>query len=204
MNNKLKVIFALTLLASSISQASYKIYMPLEQAKSGHLANNSIVFTKNTGVTPPVTNPDPVTPTEPTVPTEPEPTPEPTRKLVAQYSFYQDTVKWTGYYSADKLSKMYDYPESIIIDKILENGKKYYVSNAAYDCVFTAMVCTMNVPNASGGCGITDKNLSGQKTVLKNKVGPGGNKVCYSSKTEQIDGKYTTVWPNMQIHDLPK
>lgn len=204
MNNKLKLAFALTIIACSVSNAAYRVYLPLEQSNKGHLADNSIVFINKNGSTPPVTNPEPTEPTTPTTPTEPEPTPEPTRKLVAQYSFYQDTVNWSGYYSADKLSKMYDYPESIIIDKILEDGKKYYVSNAAYDCVYTAMVCTMNVPNANGGCGITDKNLSGQKTVLKNKISPGGNKICYTSKTEQIDGKYTTVWPNMQIHDLPK
>lgn len=71
MNNTIKGLFALTLLASATVQAAYVIHIPTEAKLGGHLADGSIIFKGNAGGN----NGGGETPIEPEVPVEPE-TPE--------------------------------------------------------------------------------------------------------------------------------
>ncbi|WP_449102037.1 hypothetical protein [Pseudomonas extremaustralis] len=75
MNNKLKALFALTLLACSISNAAYRMYIPTEVKTGGSLPDGTITFVS-----------------EIEEPTEPEAPAEPTyRGSITFSSFYENT-----------------------------------------------------------------------------------------------------------------
>ncbi|CEL31221.1 hypothetical protein [Pseudomonas fluorescens] len=89
MNNTIKGIFALTLLASATAQAAYVIYVPTEAKLGGHLTDGSIVFTNKSQE-----------PTEPEVPQELFWDVEVTRKAKYYNStmfYYKETLNNSGF-----------------------------------------------------------------------------------------------------------
>ncbi|MBK1802753.1 hypothetical protein AVM47_033145 [Pseudomonas aeruginosa] len=192
--NRIKTLTAIVAMTAAFSvNAGYRIQIPLEVAGGGNLSNGSIVFT---GITE-------TTPQEPeTTPQEPETTPQepeiPQRNLVSQVSFFEDVVTYKGFYSANKLSKI--YPNMMIFETILESGKDYYLSNTGFDCVFTANVCTMNISEALGGCVVSDESLSGIKTELIFKKPAVGN-VCFIETFGNAANGFAKSYQDIKIYD---
>ncbi|WP_241471558.1 hypothetical protein [Pseudomonas aeruginosa] len=182
MKNEIKAILAATMMITAFSaNAAFRVQIPLEIDGGGHLPNRSIVFTGIPETTPP----------------EPE---TPQRSLVSQVSFFEDVVTYKGFYSANKASKIYTYPNMMIVETILESGKDYYLSNTGFDCVYTANVCTMNISKASGGCVVSDTSLSGIKTELIFKTPAVGN-ACLNQTFGNAANGFAKSYQDIKIYD---
>ncbi|MCV4165698.1 hypothetical protein [Pseudomonas aeruginosa] len=180
--NGIKTLTAIVAMTAAFSvNANYMVKIPLEIDGGGHLPNRSIVFT---GITE-------------TTPQEPE---TPQRNLVSQVSFFEDVVTYKGFYSANKSSKIYTYPNMMIVETILESGKDYYLSNTGFDCVYTANVCTMNISKASGGCVVSDTSLSGIKTELIFKTPAVGN-ACLNQTFGNAANGFAKSYQDIKIYD---
>lgn len=166
MNNKITALFALTLLAFSISNAEYRMYIPAEVKLGGSLPTGSISFVKPTdggnnggGVTPV----EPEVPTDPTTPEEPSQPETKPRSLVFSGDF--QTVAGESNLWTTGMKDVYEISSYMLVLKgAYQNGKTYYIGNNGSECPFIAEVCTTNDQKMCGP--YNSNNFSGQNTIF--------------------------------------
>ena len=197
MKKTITKLLALSLLASGIAHADYRIHINTEQSNGGQLPNGSISFVDKSsgdgngnGPTQPT---EPSVPTEPNTPEEPQ-APQPERKLVA-------TLNFTPLYgqgepnllTENNLNVFVIQTSTFAIKGALEHDKNYYITNNGNECKYIADVCTMNVD-----CVYSRSGLTGSYTMLS--ISPSEAASCLTFEIRNFDKKYLK---NVTIYDNP-
>lgn len=198
MKNTITKLLTLSLLASGIAHADYRIHINTEQSNGGPLPTGSISFVdKSSGGGNGNGPTEPSVPTEPTTPEEPtEPEAKP-RSLVFSGSF-QTFSGETNLWTSGKKDAFMVTAYTFVLKGALKQGATYYVGNNGNECPFVADVCTTDELKRCGP--YTSQNLTGQNTILYKAALAERN--CIDVKVNQFT-KLQTV-SGMQIFDGPK